>query len=101
MALFGGADVNGPLVENRRPVGHRIAGELPRIKLMPDIILDFEFQVVDVGQFRIGADFHGPGDGGGLVLSVEAEAVLAAGVGIAAPKNLATQIDARYSFGRR
>jgi len=43
-------------------------------------------------------DFHGPRDGGGRVFGIEVQAVLAAIERTAIPKNLATQINARYSF---
>jgi len=93
----GGAESTVP-DEHRRPVGHGVAGENLFNKLMLDVVLDFELEVVDVGQFRVGADFHGAGNGGGLVFGIKAQAVLAAIERTAIPKNLATQINARYSF---
>ncbi len=40
------------------------------LKLVLDVMLDLKFEVIDVGQFGIGADFHGPGDGSGFVLGI-------------------------------
>ena len=70
------------------------------LKLVLDVILDLKFEVIDVGQFRIGTDFNGPGDSGGFVLGTEADPVLATAQGIATPKNLAMQVGARYPLGR-
>ena len=76
-AHFGGTHVISPTVENRRSAGDAISGEWVVLKLMLNVILDFKLEVIDVGEFRIGTDFHGPGDGSGFVLGFKSNPVLA------------------------